>query len=922
MNFFKKYGRIVLCNLFLIFCVSIAQSQQSLFQMFSVKVNPRGTYLRTDRDDITRIYNNQGRVTRTFRPLGASSFSLSSRSIMPGDFLQLMSKGEFVFVRNDNSSISRGMLGVFVDSDRSFLNPGEDSDENIGTISLPSFNSGRSTDIPQDFYIPYNSDQCVTVQVPENASRILFSANDAFFSDNHDPDGDFKADIYINKLDVGVAYANPMQSIFAPQLNASQGYYEWPYDLVAKKAAFVQAGFDKLSSNIDSSMTFNPVLKIDDQVYTDTKCIINKIESSCSFRASDFGDEEQIYRVFVIPELTSGRHKVEVTLYPEIPSVFSSCFEDSEMHFKSFEVLVHDIQAPRIAIAKTQCMEDADKPDASKTCSLNNADYNKFTNSRRNLEINLFSAMFPVPDKEQIFFKLTHTSLFDRINDFFNAISKHLNTQTNDEDSLSRSIRLALNINGLNLRRILSRVDYIVAIATPIFFTDVLGHTDAVGLYYDDETSKVSKVGLVRSDQLNTGTMLHELGHVLGQGKDFYDGSASKCTKHDLKIAMNDREELLCKDLKPFEGYNSLAKEYVYEENSIMGAALIDEENQVRDLWIDRDTYITAFNTLKNPALDPELTIVSGIYAGGRLFNGRVNNYGAGLLELLSTQGDLRVMLKDAQNNILSEARASSTGQVEILRAGGGESMDLSVVPVMVVLPYQARASQAVIMKMEANGSETMIFSKTLRPETSARNTLLSSHNLFSTEKPLPKLQKPPGVNLLEKSAVNGTSITFSKFIYNPAIRIEFNYSACKSKPDAGDGLSLVFGKNPEDYSVSLPRGNQGVLFNGEGFSLHLDIKAGRLVLKDGNGKVLKRVTHQVATGCSEFQKLKIRINEDGTFHLLQGKDILLTYQLTSEQRVAIESQAIGWSAHSSNNGQYRVKGIKIDSIPFPRDEE
>ena len=156
---------------------------------------------------------------------------------------------------------------------------------------------------------------------------------------------------------------------------------------------------------------------------------------------------------------------------------------------------------------------------------------------------------------------------------------------------------------------------------------------------------------------------------------------------------------------------------------------------------VDRDTYITIFNQLKDPSPDPALTLFSGIYAEGKFFNGKVTHYGAGLLHPLSIEGDLRIMLKDSSGQVLSESRASSSVEIELLKEeGAGEYITSSVVPVVVAFPYQSAATQAVLMKVEGDGTETMIFSKELLPDTNP-GYLLSNHHLFSTEESFPVLR-------------------------------------------------------------------------------------------------------------------------------------------------------------------------------------
>lgn len=113
----------------------------------------------------------------------------------------------------------------------------------------------------------------------------------------------------------------------------------------------------------------------------------------------------------------------------------------------------------------------------------------------------------------------------------------------------------------------------------------------------------------------------------------------------------------------------------------------------------------------------------------------------------------------------------------------------------------------------------------------------------------------------------------------------------------------------------------QGANFNEKGFSLHLDM-AGEIQLKDGNGAVLAKTSHQVTTSCSDWEKIKLRIHRTNRkLSVLQGEETLLTYNLSLSQYAEVSSQPIGWSAYSASSGQYRVAGIKVDNVPFDREE-
>ena len=131
------------------------------------------------------------------------------------------------------------------------------------------------------------------------------------------------------------------------------------------------------------------------------------------------------------------------------------------------------------------------------------------------------------------------------------------------------------------------------------------------------------------------------------------------CTAHDLKIKEGDNTPRYCPQFnkyaqkRGYTGYDSKTHYFVDAPQSIMAGSTINLE----DRWMDRDTYITAFNHLKNPSPDPVLTLFSGIYIGEEFFDAKVTHHGSGILHPLSTDGDLRVMLKNSSGLILSESR-------------------------------------------------------------------------------------------------------------------------------------------------------------------------------------------------------------------------------------------------------------------------
>lgn len=137
------------------------------------KIDPEGAYLPRDPDD-------------TANP--ATSISLQTLSVAAGQCLGLMRSGSYSARVEEPGTLpddSTSMTGVFRDPS-GFVAPGEaGNQEGIATRETAE---GLTTDIPEDFWVP---GRLIVVQVPENATELLFSPNDSYHGDNGDSDSDY-----------------------------------------------------------------------------------------------------------------------------------------------------------------------------------------------------------------------------------------------------------------------------------------------------------------------------------------------------------------------------------------------------------------------------------------------------------------------------------------------------------------------------------------------------------------------------------------------------------------------------------------------------------------------------------------------------------------------------------------------------------
>ena len=153
--------------------------------------------------------------------------------------------------------------------------------------------------------------------------------------------------------------------------------------------------------------------------------------------------------------------------------------------------------------------------------------------------------------------------------------------------------------------------------------------------------------------------------------------------------------------------------------------------------------------------------------------------------------------------------------------------------------------------------------------------------------------------------------------MYSPAFEMSFSYNACSKSLGSEDGIAILLGKDPADYTADkLKAGNQGVKFNNKGLSLHLNMNK-RIQLRDGGGQVLDSRRYEVEMGCYDWKVLKLTIDENNKLTLKERDKILLSHDLTVSQIEEIASHPIGFNAYSNEKGLYGVRHVKITALPL-----
>ena len=126
----------------------------------------------------------------------------------------------------------------------------------------------------------------------------------------------------------------------------------------------------------------------------------------------------------------------------------------------------------------------------------------------------------------------------------------------------------------------------------PEFRETVRGHLQM--LNYDDHPwSFLGDVAFIREDQLDKGTLSHELAHLLGQRKDFYNIKSPDCRPFQGISLMECRGYKISKALETLSKKGKFFWNFITEKFSIM-----DEEQEIKQLWIDRESHQRIFSVI------------------------------------------------------------------------------------------------------------------------------------------------------------------------------------------------------------------------------------------------------------------------------------------------------------------------------------
>ena len=109
----------------------------------------------------------------------------------------------------------------------------------------------------------------------------------------------------------------------------------------------------------------------------------------------------------------------------------------------------------------------------------------------------------------------------------------------------------------------------------------------------DHPWSFLGDVAFIREDQLDTGTFSHELAHLLGQRKDFYDINFPDCRPFQGIPLKECKEYKIPKALETWSKKGKFFWNFIIDRFSIM-----DDKQYIKNLWIDRESHQRIFSVI------------------------------------------------------------------------------------------------------------------------------------------------------------------------------------------------------------------------------------------------------------------------------------------------------------------------------------
>ena len=412
------------------------------------------------------------------------------------------------------------------------------------------------------------------------------------------------------------------QSVEAPQIEdmekqESQPYPNIPrfksYDLVMGKPAgiLVELNTFRMDKNKEFALDLYLGGKNDFDCFhfpLKGEIMQQRREKACFFKEADLKISE--YKFFLLPMagfLKKDRttHKVQVSLYPRGYKKHKSCRETVDFNIKIIKT--HDLKLgfTRIASWRTTCFASRDintgyDPTPIKTVEA-------FVRSD---EVQFYiPSMFPI---KNVLSKVLRYSLYGKDFDFVRGLC---NNKTGKKRP-TQTFGLLEDIRNLEYLRASLKYDKLVAIVPENYFVFHRGiDHDSVGFiispkwdwrwfafwrWRTDFLGGSWNIAFVHEEELNSGTVAHELAHTLGEEKEHYDSAGEFCRRFKGSPYKPCHTYTVEKALNTWTVNRDLFFQFVEKKFSIM-----NNESGIENQWILRDTFQKVFAVLSKKAVIP-----------------------------------------------------------------------------------------------------------------------------------------------------------------------------------------------------------------------------------------------------------------------------------------------------------------------------
>lgn len=636
------------------------------------EINPRGTYLYIDYFEDTQAEE-------------ATALFLKDMSLKENSQIEL----SFYSPTQDISQV----LAVFSNSSGEFIPFKEDF---TSPKSLSTQYSKITTDIPYDFGI--SSEKCTTVTVPKDSDRILFSLNDSFFSNNEG----IQLNINANKVLFQIKEKTLYQVVDSPRWDLKE--YSDSFDLVKNKTAILHLIYKKPLDSF-SPQIFKPTLSINGKKQK-TKCLdrLEKKEKHCDFSLSSFDKRGILEQVIILPMREKEALDKQGSFKLDFGFENQNC--RSDLNGFSFNLNIHEVRKLQVGFT---LIEGA-------SLSL----WESFV-QKSLLDFDLLKRIYPVPDlglntPQWIILneRLNIDKTSRKVSSTVDNISKEKIIRLQEED-FNKTSGLLKDLVELKKMRIKQKLGKLFAVAGKDYFQKINKGNAAGFVVFTDSGASTENVGFVRLDQGGTGTILHELGHLLGQHSEFYQKNFQNLSKND--VCQFEEQVDYCFRFKDFKGfYGSLRENYEDWDFVVREKSIMDNDSQLYNQWIDRDTYGKILKTLSDPDQDPEILIFSGVFNKKAFINPELEYVAEAYLTASHPEGDLKIKILDTKSKELYSVKISTKVSIEFIDSLNKLSTteNLTPTPVVVALPYLKTAKSLTIVE-EKTGQ--VIYSQNLEKQ-------------------------------------------------------------------------------------------------------------------------------------------------------------------------------------------------------------